>query len=242
MSTTNVSTSSMMNTSTSSKKVAKKSTATATETSAPVAVAPVAAASTVKEKKVKASPAPTTAAPVPVATPVHVAVTENSASASANTTSESSETITLADEIKALHDQLSTIRDAASSAMSALKRIQKRAAQDIKEAGKKKRRTRSENADGEPRKPSNFEIPIPITDELSTFLGGGKNNKMSRSQVTKAVNKYLNEKGLRTKHSIAPDAALIKLLGIEKGTELTLFNIQTYLNRHYIKPAASTTA
>jgi upstream activation factor subunit UAF30 len=218
----------MMNNTTASKKVAKK---VAEKVAEPVAVtaAPV-AVKEVKEKKTKAVAA-VVEAPVAVATPVveTPAVTENN----------TENTVTLADEIKSLHDQLTTIRDAASSAIAALKRIQKKASQDIKEAGKKKRRSRSENADGEPRKPSNFEIPIPISDELSLFLGGGKNNKMSRSQVTKAVNKYLNEKGLRTKHSINPDAALIKLLGVDKNTELTLFNIQTYLNRHYIKPTAT---
>jgi chromatin remodeling complex protein RSC6 len=228
MSSTNVSATSMMNNTTASKKVAKK---VAEKVAEPVAVtaAPV-AVKEVKEKKTKAVAA-VVEAPVAVATPVveTPAVTENN----------TENTVTLADEIKSLHDQLTTIRDAASSAIAALKRIQKKASQDIKEAGKKKRRSRSENADGEPRKPSNFEIPIPISDELSLFLGGGKNNKMSRSQVTKAVNKYLNEKGLRTKHSINPDAALIKLLGVDKNTELTLFNIQTYLNRHYIKPTAT---
>lgn len=225
MSSTNVSASSMMNATTGSKKAAKKTT-----TPAEVA-APVVAASPSKDKKTKASPAPV-AASVPVVAPV---------AAPASTTTESSE-VTLADEIKALHDQLTTIRDAANSAISALKRVQKRATQDIKEASKKKRRARSEAADGEPRKPSNFEIPLPITDELSIFLGGGKNNKMCRSDVTKAINKYVNEKGLRTKHSIAPDAGLIKLLGIDKNTELTIFNIQTYLNKHYIKPSAATTS
>jgi chromatin remodeling complex protein RSC6 len=226
MSSTNVSASSMMNTTTASKKVAKKTVAAAEPV---VAAAPVVVATKeVKEKKTKAA---VVEAVVPK---VVEAVTET-----AVTETNTENTVTLADEIKALHDQLTTIRDAASSAISALKRIQKKASQDIKEAGKKKRRSRSENADGEPRKPSNFEIPIPISDELSLFLGGGKNNKMARSQVTKAVNKYLNEKGLRTKHSISPDAALMKLLGVDKNTELTIFNIQTYLNRHYIKPTAT---
>lgn len=231
MSSTNVSATSMMNNTTASKKVAKKVTEKVAE---PVAVtaAPVATPTKeVKEKKAKSVVVEAVAEPVTVA----VAAVETTETNTENT-------VTLADEIKALHDQLTTIREAASSALSALKRIQKKASQDIKEAGKKKRRSRSENADGEPRKPSNFEIPIPITDELSLFLGGGKNNKMSRSQVTKAVNKYLNEKGLRTKHSINPDAALIKLLGVDKTTELTLFNIQTYLNRHYIKTTPTATA
>jgi chromatin remodeling complex protein RSC6 len=228
MSSTNVSATSMMNNSTASKKVAKK---VAEKVAEPVAAAPapVVAAKEVKEKKTKTAVVEAVVAPVVTTTATTTETTETN----------TENTVTLADEIKALHDQLTTIREAASSALSALKRIQKKASQDIKEAGKKKRRSRSENADGEPRKPSNFEIPIPISDELSLFLGGGKNNKMSRSQVTKAVNKYLNEKGLRTKHSINPDAALIKLLGVDKNTELTLFNIQTYLNRHYIKPTAT---
>ena len=49
----------------------------------------------------------------------------------------------------------------------------------VKAAGKGKRRARAAPAEGEERKPSNFEIPVPISDELSAFLGGGKNNQMS---------------------------------------------------------------
>jgi chromatin remodeling complex protein RSC6 len=156
------------------------------------------------------------------------------------TSSDSSEK-TLNDEIKTLHDQLTAIREAANAALSALKRVAKRAASDVKEASKKKRRARSEPAEGEVRKPSNFEIPVPISDELSAFLGGGKNNKMSRAQVTSAITKYINEHSLRQKHAITPDAALRKLLGVGEEVSLTLFNIQTYLSRHYPKVAKATT-
>lgn len=142
--------------------------------------------------------------------------------------------VSLADEIKSLQDQLTSIRDAANAALLTLKRVSKRAATEIKEAGKKTKK-RTESADGQPRKPSNFEIPVPISDELSTFLGGPKNNKMSRANVTKAVNQYLNEHKLREKHSITPNAALRKLLGIDEKVELTIFNIQTYLSKHYPK-------
>jgi chromatin remodeling complex protein RSC6 len=149
---------------------------------------------------------------------------------------------TLADELKAVQDQLTAIRDAANSALSALKRVAKRANQDIKEARKGRRRARAEPADGEPRKPSNFEIPVPISDELSAFLGGNKSNSMSRAQVTKAINLYVNERNLRVKHDITPDAALRKLLSVDDSVKLTIFNMQTYLGRHYLKPAAKATA
>jgi chromatin remodeling complex protein RSC6 len=134
--------------------------------------------------------------------------------------------------MKTLHDQLTMIRDAASNALTSLKRIAKRASQDVKEARKNKRRAPVE---GEERKPNNFENPVPISDELSLFLGGGKNNKMTRSQVTKGINNYVNTHKLREKHTIKPDAALCKLLGISAGTEFTIFTLQTYLKPHYPK-------
>lgn len=229
-----------MNTSSTVKKVAKKVTAT----SAPVAAAPVVAAPAVASaepvKKVvkraaSASPAPAAAAAAPVAVvaaPV-AAVAETAAA---------TEVTTLADEITALQTQLTTIRDAASAALTALKRVTKRAAQEVKEARKNKRRARPELAEGEVRKPSNFEKPVAISDELSLFLGGGKNNQMSRAQVNSAIHKYINEHNLRVKHDITPDAPLRKLLGVDADVKLTNFNIQKYLVSHYPKPALAATA
>jgi upstream activation factor subunit UAF30 len=81
-----------------------------------------------------------------------------------------------------------------------------------------------------------------VTDELCKFLGKANGTLMSRSEVTKAVNNYVKEKGLKNKHDIKPDAALKKLLAIGDGEPLTYFNLQRYLNRHYIKatPAVAT--
>jgi len=49
-------------------------------------------------------------------------------------------------------------------------------------------------------------------------------------------------KGLKNKHDIKPDAALKKLLAIGEGEPLTYFNLQRYLNRHYIKAVPAATA
>ena len=215
------------------KKAAKKASPAANTivpTPVPVAevAAPVAAAAPKKAAK-KATPAASeTVAAAPVATAAaSVAVTDATAAPAAEAT--------LADELKAVQDQLTAIRDAANSALAALKRVGKRAAQEIKEARKNRRAKREASADGEPRKPSNFEKPVPISDELSAFLGGGKNNQMSRSAVNAAIHKYLNENSLRTKHDIAPNAALKKLLGVDDSVKLTIFNMQTYLGKHYPK-------
>jgi chromatin remodeling complex protein RSC6 len=220
------------------KKVAKKASVPASSTPAvavatpAVAVAtPAVAAPAVEKKVVAKKAAESTPAPVAAPTPVEAAAPATDATTER----------TLADEVKDLQDELTKIRDSASAALSALKRLTKRAAQDVKDA-RKNRRRRSENTD-EPRKPSNFEIMVPISDELSIFLGGGKNNQMTRAQVTKAISKYVNDHNLRTGRVIAPDAGLRKLLNIADGSsvELNMFNLQSFLRHHYLKPAAPAT-
>jgi chromatin remodeling complex protein RSC6 len=213
------------------KKVAKKASVPASTTPAVVVATPAVAAPAV-EKKVAAKKAAETT-PAPVATPAPAV--------DATPATDATPERTLADEVKDLQDELTKIRDSASAALSALKRVQKRAAQDVKDA-RKNRRRRSENTD-EPRKPSNFEIMVPISDELSIFLGGGKNNQMTRAQVTKSISKYVNDHTLRTGRVIAPDAPLRKLLNIADGSsvELNMFNLQSFLRHHYLKPAAPAT-
>jgi chromatin remodeling complex protein RSC6 len=141
------------------------------------------------------------------------------------------------EELKLVQDQLSAIGRAVAAALSASKRLERRANRDVKDAKKGKRKQRAPLAEGEERKPSIFQIPVPVSDELSVFLGGGKNNLMSRSQVTKAISAYVKENKLNDKHKVNPNAALRKLLGVKEGDELTIFNMQTYLQPHYIKVA-----
>ena len=217
------------------KKVAKKVTATVTET--PVVAAPVAEASKkVTKKAVEAPAAPVSA---PVATPVTTTTTVTTTTATEVPIATATET-TFSDEVASLQKELKAVRDAASAALDVLKRVVKRAAQDVKEARKNKRRARAEPAEGEVRKPSNFEKPVPITDELSVFLGGGKNNQMSRKDVNSAIHKYIKDKGLGKGQVVTPDTPLRKLLGVAESDNLTIFNIQTYMKRHYIKPAVAT--
>ena len=80
------------------------------------------------------------------------------------------------EELKHVQDQLSAIGRAVAAALSASKRLERRANRDVKDAKKGKRKQRAPLAEGEERKPSIFQIPVPVSDELSVFLGGGKNN------------------------------------------------------------------
>jgi chromatin remodeling complex protein RSC6 len=221
----------------SKKTVSKKTdakTAAPSGVVAPVAAPVVEAAAPAKKaaapKKV-AAPAATTAAPV-LAAPVVAATVEATAVEGADAAVSS-----VQDDVKAMLTQANTVRETVGALVAELKRVEKRVARLQKEADKRKRRQKKP-VEGEPivpRKPSIFELPTPLSNELCSFLGRPSGSKESRSNITKAITTYVKEKNLKEKHTIKPDTKLKALLGVAEGDVLTYFNLQRYLNRHYLK-------
>lgn len=242
MSSNNTSATSTTMSATAPKKTVKKTSVPASEASPAVAVpavvaapAPAAAAPAKKAAK-KATPAASAvaaeAAPAPVAAvPDVVAASTPAADAAPEPTFEQ--------ELAEVQRQLETVRASATAALSALKRVAKRHAAEVKDA-RKNRRAKKAATEGDasaPRKPNNFEIPVAISDELSAFFGGSKGAQMSRAAVNKAMSEYIKSHGLGQGQQINPDAALRKLLSVGAEDKVTIFNIQKYLARHYPKAA-----
>jgi chromatin remodeling complex protein RSC6 len=208
------------------KTVSKKAPAAAAVAAAPVAVA-VAEAPKKAAKATKAAAAPAAAAPVVVSSTPVVAAAEPAAAGP---------TTTLDEDLKAVTGNLNTLRETVSAMLGQVKKLEKRVHRELKDARKRKRRAPpAEGADAKPRVLSIFERPTKVTDELCKFLGKPNGTLMSRSEVTKGVNNYVKEKNLKNKHDIKPDASLKTLLAIGEGEPLTYFNLQRYLNRHYVK-------
>ena len=88
-----------------------------------------------------------------------------------------------------------------------------------------------------PRAQSGFIRPMPINRELAEFLGVPAGTLMARIEVTRMINKYIREHGLQDKVSrrkINPDARLKALFKLDDATELTYFNLQKYMSRHFV--------
>lgn len=231
---------SMMNSATAStkgKRVAKK---TEDAPAAPVAAVPAVVAATpapeapakrVTKKAAASTAATSTAAPAPVAAPVATTAAATPAAADAS----AAPATTLDQDLKSVLSSLTSLRDSVSAMITEVKRLDKRVHREIKDARKRKRRVPKEGEEAVKRGPSIFEIPTKVTDELCKFLGHPAGTLISRSNVTKQINNYVKEKGLKNKHDIKPDAALKKLLQVPEGEQLTYFNLQRYLNRHYVK-------
>lgn len=219
---------------TSKKTVSKKADAkTTAPVATPVVAAPVAAPEvTAPAKKAATKKSAPVATPV-VVTPVVATTTVEATAVEGADAAVSS----VQDDVKAMLTQANTVRETVGALVAELKRVEKRVARLQKEADKRRRRQKKP-VEGEavvPRKPSIFELPTPLSNELCSFLGRPSGSKESRSNITKAITTYVKEKNLKEKHTIKPDTKLKALLGVAEGDVLTYFNLQRYLNRHYLK-------
>lgn len=81
-----------------------------------------------------------------------------------------------------------------------------------------------------PLRYNSFFNPSFISDELAIFLGKPLGTEMSRCEVSKEINSYIQSYG----RQINPDEKLRKLLGLTNEDELTCFNLHKYLKHHFI--------
>lgn len=210
------------------KRVTKKTEEVAVAAPAAAAAAAPVAASPAKSKKSAAAPAAAPAAPAPVAAAVVPAA------AAAEAVAEPEE-VRLETEAKSITARLLAVRETVSELISEAKRLEKKAAKVQKLADKRRRRKVVEGEPGKPARVSIFQVPTGLTPELCAFMGRPAGSLESRSNVTKFITKYVSDNNLKNKHDINADAKLLKLLRLNKEDKLTYFNLQKYLNVHYLK-------
>jgi chromatin remodeling complex protein RSC6 len=214
----------------------KASSSTADSAPAPVsAPVPATAPATATASKASKTPkTPKTDAPVAVPTPV---VATPAPASDAHTdgvavieTSLSSLFSEFGSKLHALSSGLSSLR----SDFRALERNVAREMRAAQKASKRKRKTGN-------RAPSGFVKPTLISKELAEFLGRPIGTELARTEVTREINAYIRTHSLQDKENgrkINPDTKLKSLLQVKKGEELTYFNLQQYMSRHFAKASA----
>ena len=86
--------------------------------------------------------------------------------------------------------------------------------------------------------PSGFAKPSHISAELAAFMQIDANKMVARTEVTQFIIKYISDNNLQNaanRKIILPDAVLQELLSVEEADVLTYFNLQRYMNRHFVK-------
>lgn len=130
------------------------------------------------------------------------------------------ETMTaLKSQITLIQNQTKVLEKSIKKQMTALK----------KEASKNKNKGN--------RKPSGFAKPTKVTKELCEFMNKDEGSEIARTEVTCALISYIEQHNLQNEENkkiISPDEKLKSLLNIKDDEVLTYFNLQKFMNKHFI--------
>ena len=88
------------------------------------------------------------------------------------------------------------------------------------------------------RKPSGFAKSSKISDELCVFMGLSVGSEVARTDVTRHLISYIKSNNLQdssNRKRILLDVSLNSLLLVPAGVDLTYFNLQRYMNRHFVR-------
>jgi len=106
----------------------------------------------------------------------------------------------------------------------------------------RKVRNHQEDPDGEKAKVrtanNGFNRPLRVSESLKAFLALTDDETISRSEVTRRINKYVTDNGLKHPDNgrrIILDDKLTALLQSPADVDITFLNIQKYLSPHYVK-------
>ena len=140
------------------------------------------------------------------------------------------------EKFNTINDSLTLFKMEISTLQKVVKNVEKDVTKELNNIKKNKKKEKTKTK----RAPSGFAKPTKVTKELCEFMNQPEGSEIARTEVTKALVSYIKsnnliELGETTKNKIVPDEKLKNLLGVEceEVNELTYFNIQKYMNRHF---------
>lgn len=137
----------------------------------------------------------------------------------------------LEQQFKAIEKSLFSFKSQITTLQNQLKTLDKNVKREMKPLKKDALKHKSKGN----RKPSGFAKPSVISVELSEFMNKKRGEHVARTEVTQFIINYIKENNLADSKNIKPDNKLKKLLDINDNDEITYFNIQKFMNKHFIK-------
>lgn len=151
------------------------------------------------------------------------------------------ETSQLTEQFCGILTTLSSFRSQITMLQNQVRSLEKNVSKQMRQYERETKKNKNKGN----RKPSGFAVPTPISKDLCKFMGKADGAEVARTEVTQYIIGYIREKDLQWKENrkiIKPDDKLKKLLGVEKDDEVTYFNLQKYMNKHFLKKNKKTTA
>ena len=210
----------------------KTKTSTSKTTAKSVEAAPVETKTVKKTKKVT-----TVEEPKIEVTPTEV---PDYTQTDAPETSEEASNDHIGKQFEGIIQTLSTFRQSITALQTQIRGLEKSVRKEMKSLQKEAAKNRNKGN----RRPSGFAKPSKVSSELCAFMKKDIGTEIARTEVTQYLIQYIKDNNLQfagNKKIIVPDATLKKLLSVKEGEEVTYFNLQRLMNRHFVKASASTT-
>tara|TARA_A100001015_G_scaffold228077_1_gene257713 strand:+ start:970 stop:1434 length:465 start_codon:yes stop_codon:yes gene_type:complete len=131
-------------------------------------------------------------------------------------------------------NSLSSFKSQISMLSSQVKALEKSVKKQMKQLEKEAKKNKNKGN----RKASGFAVPSNISNDLCKFMNKPKGTKMARTEVTKYIIQYIKNNNLPDKNNkkiIKPNKQLKSLLDLKQNEEVTYFNLQKYMNKHFVK-------
>tara|TARA_B100001121_G_C18441417_1_gene503936 strand:- start:247 stop:726 length:480 start_codon:yes stop_codon:yes gene_type:complete len=128
---------------------------------------------------------------------------------------------------------LGTFKTTITMLSTQIKSLERNVRKNIKRLEKESRKNKNRGN----RKASGFAVPTKISKDLCKFMGVKEGTQLARTEVTKYIIQYIKDNNLPDKTNkkiIKPNTKLKSLLKLDKGDEVTYFNLQKYMNKHFI--------
>jgi chromatin remodeling complex protein RSC6 len=142
----------------------------------------------------------------------------------------------LFDEFEMIVVQLNNMKSHITNLQQNIKNLEKNIKRKMKSMKREVTKTKNKGN----KNPTGFAHPSAVSKELCDFMNKTEGTQIARTEVTRALVSYIKENKLENEldsRIIMPDEKLKILLGIEDGQVLNYFNIQKYMNKHFVKSA-----
>ena len=139
----------------------------------------------------------------------------------------------LQEEFTEIFDTLQNLKETMSTLNKKIKILEKHTQKQQKQFLRMQQKQKREK-----KKPSGFATPTPISKSLCNFLDKPYGTQVARTEVTKYIVQYIKDHNLQNKENrklINPDTKLRSLLEIKPKDTLNYFNLQSFMNKHFIK-------
>ena len=152
-----------------------------------------------------------------------------------NKMEEATPALELEQQFSSILSNIGSLKTQLTSIMQEIKVLEKGINKQMKTMKKENQKYKTKKS--QTKKPSGFAKPTKVSSELCKFLNKEEGTQMARTDVAKALTKYIQSNNLQfseNKQVILPDEKLKNLLGVTTHDKITFFNIQKYMNKHFI--------